>query len=236
MQLLPLSVKYHLSCVADICSESIIMKVVPLTDTLDVGEDYVFCTNLHLRLHAKNREQVEATVTIRRSTADIRETLIRIGGDKDSIGRVDFYPPRSSDESWSNTGPSLNYSIYLNDQSFELLADRVKNKNEASEISISIANIDWGWEPDGSRQEWKLDPDSKRHIKPLDSFDITFKTQEQTVSDVEAREQVIVRKEYEERNPAQAEKPTPEWAEFLARNKIYFWIIIGAFAYYILRR
>lgn len=236
MQLLPLNVKYCLSCTSDIASEYIVIKVAPLEDTLDIGDDYVFCTNSYLRIHGKNREQVEGSITIRRLTQHAKEGLAHIGFDDDAIGRVDFYPPRISDESWSNMGPTLNYSIYLKDELFELISDRVKNLNAVDIISVSIGNIDWGWEPDGSRQEWKLDPDSKRNIKPIESFDITFKTQEQTVGDIETREQEIIRKEYDERNLAVQDQSKSVWAEFIEKNKTYIWIAIGIIAIYIFRR
>lgn len=164
------------------------LDVVPKDrDQLDIGDQYVLCAGRFLQLKGKGRQLIGLTVSI---NANLR-SIEHIKGEKPICGYAQFLPERNDD--FEPQAASVWITIVVAPDAFnEMLRHRIYTAG-AAELNVLIEGLEYGWEPDGSHQIWKLDDDSDcglTNLRRITSFHYTvetFSTRESSIQEEEDR-------------------------------------------------
>lgn len=140
---------------------------------LDIGDRYVLAAARYPPMRDKNRQPVECTVTI---TCD-PENISHLKTKTPICGYAQFYPERNG--SLDDDPPKLLITLVTDATRFaELLNLRITQPGTAT-LNAQIDDLEFGWEPDGSHQIWKLPEVTdkfQRDRRHIDSFWIAVET------------------------------------------------------------
>jgi hypothetical protein len=76
------------------------------------------------------------------------------------IGEMSFCPPSEEGDFYPAQEASLDAMVFVSDQLFEKLFATFQAASLPTSIALEIERkrvLEFGWEPDGSRQVWKLE-------------------------------------------------------------------------------
>jgi hypothetical protein len=169
---------------------SVSFEVVPKDrNYLKIGDKYVACSEGYHRLLHKDRERVPVTVHVTTDRHHIERAEKMT--DEAVCGSVSFYPERVRDTDYDP--PSLEFVVTVEPSLFDELFKLRLRSSEGATMSVSIADLTFGWEPDGSGQIWKHEEEPKdgfSYRKPVTDFWInvhTFSTSQREISEAEDR-------------------------------------------------
>jgi hypothetical protein len=133
-------------------SVSLSFDVVPKGSAyIEIGDKYILISNGYLRMQTKDRQPVDATISVSSNAAMIGN----VKGKKPICGRADFFPERESD--FDFTPAKLILTVLVEPHIFaEMLRLRLTAPGGTT-LDADIEGLQFGWEPDGSHQIWKLD-------------------------------------------------------------------------------
>lgn len=166
-------------------SRSLSFEVAPKDrEYLEIGDKYVVCSAGYHRLLHRDRERlaVKVHVTSDRSYIDRKEQKL----DKDVCGWAAFYPEKQRTLDYDP--PALELTVAVEPAQFEELFTLRISSPDAATMHVGIEDLEFGWEPDGSHQIWKVEgkpKDGFGHRKPVKSFWInvsTFSTTESAIA------------------------------------------------------
>lgn len=126
---------------------------------LDIGDKYVYASKENLSFLRK-RNYCELTVRINRKSSVSEKTTTEMGMSTDKIGGLGFYPPYKKDETGRSVPAFLEAFAFLDDQVFDRILGAIASGKKPEWLTFDIENkgtLTYGWEPDGSRIEWKID-------------------------------------------------------------------------------
>jgi hypothetical protein len=79
-----------------------------------------------------------------------------------------FFPPIRKGKGNDASPASLGASVFLDDQLFDCLMNTLQSGKRSKLLQLDIESegtLEFGWEPDGSRMEWKIaNPSEPSHI------------------------------------------------------------------------
>lgn len=126
---------------------------------LEIGKEHVFASMKNRSLISR-RHACELHVRIRRRSFLSEETAAKLGLSKNKIGELEFCPPRKADVVNAAAPASLEAIVFLDDQLFDKLMNTLRSGKRPKWLQVDIEKegaLGYGWEPDGSRKEWKID-------------------------------------------------------------------------------
>jgi hypothetical protein len=126
---------------------------------LEIGKGHLFASRKNRSLFSK-RHACELLVKIARRSSISEETATKLCLSKDKIGELNFCPPIERDEVNEASPASLEASVFLDNQLFDSIVNTLPSGKRAGLIQLDIESegtLGYGWEPDGSRMEWKID-------------------------------------------------------------------------------
>jgi hypothetical protein len=123
-------------------------------EQLDIGDDYILIGGGYHRLKGQDRRMILATVSV---TSDA-SYLDHIGGERPICGWASFHKER--DDMLDPTPPLLDVSVVVEPEIFDEMARTQIVEPGTATLGLGIEGLEFGWEPDGSHQVWKLDDDS----------------------------------------------------------------------------
>ena len=149
-------------------------------NSITIGEEYIF-TN-YAPSKKKGLKESKGSFVIKR----------KIDGHKalsdGSVGLVSFFEEHASEFGDFYSPPSIVFEVYVGDKAFEEIKDSVKRQLKTTYLTVECdRGMDFGWEPDGSSQVWKVDESktgdlySRLQKVEIKSFGIGFG--EETVDD-----------------------------------------------------
>lgn len=187
-------------------TRSLTFEVAPQgREFLEIGDKYVVSSAGYHELLHNDRERIAATVSV---TVD--KGHIEHAGEEAMCGSASFYPERKGHLDY--TPPALEMIVVVDPKLFEELFRLRIEAPDAATMNVGIAELEYGWEPDGSHQIWKLDEgEGRQHSqrKPVKSFWISVNTFSATERAIAAEAE---RKEHEEL----AASPDPEHRKLAA--------------------
>jgi hypothetical protein len=153
---------------------SITYEVVPRgRDYLEIGEGYILAAAGYLPLRDEKRQPVVCSVTILSDPSRIAQRTSEVP----TCGQATFYPERDGD--LDSDPAQLFIILVIEPERFaELLNLRITRPGSAT-LHAKIEGLEFGWEPDGSHQIWKLPEKVEkyhREVKHIDSFWIGVET------------------------------------------------------------
>lgn len=165
---------------------SLNFEVVPKSrEYLDIGDKYIVSSERSMFLHSNGREAVSVSISL---TSDI-DSIAHIKGAKPICGYASFSAEHRGTLDYSP--PSLTIVVLVDRVVFdEMLRVDLSAPNTVS-LHVRIEGLEYGWEPDGSHQIWKLDDTSDCELgtrRRITSFwcDVeTFWTSETAIQDAE---------------------------------------------------
>ena len=216
-------------------SVSLSFEVAPKErEYLDIGDKHILCAAGYLPMrHGGDRQPVVATVRVQCDPAH----LSHIKGERPICGYAAFFVERQGDFDFSPA--SLAISVVVGPKVFdEMLRMRVTELGAAT-LYLDIQGLEFGWEPDGTHQIWKLDDASdcgvttRRRITSFWYNVETFRTSESALRDeLERRFNAELA---ESSNPEDKKlavnlqaprKPDPV-SKLLAQIRLVLWVIAG---------
>jgi len=144
---------------------------------LEIGKEHVFASRNNRSLFSK-RHACKLDVEIRRSSSISEEMAAAFRRSKDKIGSLNFHPPSKKDEVNDASPASLQANVFLDDQIFNSLMNTLHSGKRPKWLQLDIereGTLEYGWEPDGSRKEWKIDNPSD--IATIDVTSIAMGTE-----------------------------------------------------------
>jgi hypothetical protein len=126
---------------------------------LEIGKKHVFASRKYRSLFSKRRS-CKLDVRIRRRSSVSELPAEKLNLSKDKIGELTFGPPRKADEVNTATPAFLEAIVFLDDRSFDNLMNTLLSGKRPKWLNLDIESegtLGYGWEPDGSRKEWKID-------------------------------------------------------------------------------
>lgn len=159
-------------------SEIIVFELIPEPpDVLEISTDSVVCHPFLYRIRYERdgqRNLLKPQLTIRRGRS-IHALLPRTEDAnfdrwKDAVGIMTLSRSKYR-------GPSFYFQVTLNPRTFDDLAHSISSGAIPTEIAIGWSSfygdsrMDFGWEPDGSRQIWNI-PEDQWSQWPIESFDL----------------------------------------------------------------
>lgn len=134
---------------------------------LEIGKEHVFASRKNRSLFSK-RHVCQLLVKINRRSSISEETATKLSLSEDKIGQLNFCPPIKKDVVNDASPASLEASVFLDDQLFDSIMNTLPSGKRAELIQLDIESegtLGYGWEPDGSRMEWKIDnPSDPAHV------------------------------------------------------------------------
>ena len=120
---------------------------------LDIGDEYILSASSYLPLRDKARKPIDAHVNFTSNP----DALDHIKGERPICGYADFLEERQRD--FETTPAALYLTIAVAPELLErMLALRANQPGDVT-FNAWIEGLEYGWEPDGSHQIWKLDDD-----------------------------------------------------------------------------
>jgi hypothetical protein len=136
-------------------SLSLSFEIVPKNgEYLDLGDKHILCASGYLPMRDKDREPITATVSVSTNF----KLIEHVKGDKPICGYANFFPGRQG--TLESRPAELAISVVVEPYVFEGMLRAKIRKPGAATLHVGIEGLDFGWEPDGSHQIWKLDDDS----------------------------------------------------------------------------
>jgi hypothetical protein len=126
---------------------------------LEIGKEHVFASRKNRSLVSK-RHACELQVRIKRRSSASDKTAAKLGLSKDKIGELSFCLPISKSKSDAASTASLDATVFLDDQLFDSLMNTLHSGKRPEWLQLDIereGTLGYGWEPDGSRMEWKIE-------------------------------------------------------------------------------
>jgi hypothetical protein len=117
---------------------------------LEIGKKHVFASRSNRSLLSR-RHACGLHVRIKRRSSISQEGASKLGLSEDKIGELTFCPPSKADEINTASPASLEATVFLDDELFDSLMNTLQLDIERE------GALEYGWEPDGSRMEWKID-------------------------------------------------------------------------------
>lgn len=125
---------------------------------LEIGERYLFASKKN-RGFLSRRSALELQIRIIRRSSASEKTAEILNLSKDKIGELTFCPRLKADGVTAAIQASLDTTLFLDDELFENLMETLHlgKKPEWLQLDIEkVGTLAHGWEPDGSRKEWKI--------------------------------------------------------------------------------
>jgi hypothetical protein len=142
---------------------------------LEIGDEYVLSSaGYHDLLHHK-RKLVRAKVHV----TDDENRINRVDqtSGPELCGWASFYTEQ--DDDFGSDPPQLEFAVAIPPELFDdLFKMRIEAPGSAT-MHLDIDELEYGWEPDGSHQIWKIEEQAKKRIaqrKPVTSFWINVRT------------------------------------------------------------
>ena len=126
---------------------------------LEIGKEHVFASRKNRRLISR-RHACELDVRIKRRSSAGEKTVEILKLSKDKIGELTFCPPGKADEVNAAKPASLIAIVFLDDRLFDSLMNTLHSGKRPKWLHLDIereGTLGYGWEPDGSRKEWKIE-------------------------------------------------------------------------------
>jgi hypothetical protein len=127
--------------------------------TLEIGKGYVFASRKNRSLISR-RHALKLQLRVRRRSSAGEEVAARLGLSNDKIGELSFCPPMKKDDLTPAIPASLEALVFLDDQLLDGLMNALLPGKRPGWIQLDIERegaLRYGWEPDGSRMEWKIE-------------------------------------------------------------------------------
>lgn len=133
---------------------------------LEIGQKYVFAASDYAWLVGKDRQLLEATVSVS-PNKDVLENMQSSFTDEDGpiCGWASFYDERKG--SIDYTPASLQFSLIVEPDQFAAMLDVFQGSAGATTLNVGLDKLEFGWEPDGSHLIWKAEKNDKC---PITSF------------------------------------------------------------------
>jgi hypothetical protein len=141
---------------------------------LEIGDRYVFA-NRAKRSIFSIRRSCELLVWVKRRSSLTNENIEKIGLSDCKIGELCFVPGVSKDDLSPSVLAALDARVFVSDEVFELLLSTFQAGREAKWLDLEIEKkgvLQYGWEPDGSRMEWKLESATEVSYVDVEQVDI----------------------------------------------------------------
>jgi hypothetical protein len=126
---------------------------------LEIGKKHVFASRKN-RSFLSRRHACHLEVRIKRRSSASEKAAESLGLSKDKIGELSFCPPSKADEVNAASPASLEATVFLDDELFDSLMNMLYLGKRPRWLQLDIEKegaLGYGWEPDGSRMEWKID-------------------------------------------------------------------------------
>lgn len=167
-------------------SHCLVFEIVPNGQSqLDIGDDYVLIGKGYHAFTAKDRQQIGASLTVR--PGDVSKLGTK---DEPACGHAQFWPERESRFDLDYEPAALLIDVTVEPQLFEALVRTRIDEPGAASVGVSIEELEYGYEPDGSHQIWKLDG-KERSKKPVSNFSFNldkFWTSQQAIFEAEDKQ------------------------------------------------
>jgi hypothetical protein len=156
-------------CHASDDETTLIIKCTAQNDSgvLEIGKEHIFASRKNRRLFSRRRA-CELDVRIKRRSSISEETATKLSLSKYKIGELTFFGAIKKDEVNDSSPASLGASVFLDDQLFDSLMNTLQSGKRPKLLQLDIENegtLEFGWEPDGSRMEWKIaNPTEPSHV------------------------------------------------------------------------
>jgi hypothetical protein len=156
-------------CHASDDETTLIIKCTAQNDSgvIEIGKEHVFASRKNRSLFSRRRT-CELDVRIKRRSSVSEETATKLSLSKDKIGELTFFPPIRKGKGNDASPASLGASVFLDDQLFDCLMNTLQSGKRSKLLQLDIESegtLEFGWEPDGSRMEWKIaNPSEPSHI------------------------------------------------------------------------
>jgi hypothetical protein len=154
---------------------------------LDIGDKHVLCARRFIQSKGKDRHLIPLTVSI----SSRPQSFDHVKGEKPICGYAQFIPERASD--FESSEASVFIVIVVEPDAFsEILRHRISRPGTA-DLKVLIEGLEYGPDPDGSHQIWKLDDDTdcglvnRRRITSFHYTVETFSTRESSIQEEEDR-------------------------------------------------
>jgi hypothetical protein len=129
---------------------------------LEIGKEYVFASRKN-RGYIGNRHACELQIRIKRRSSASDKTVTKLSLSKDKIGELNFGPSTKADGINAASPAYLEATLFLDDPLFDSLLNTLHSGKRPQWLRIEIekaGTLGYGWEPDGSRMEWKIENSS----------------------------------------------------------------------------
>jgi hypothetical protein len=179
------------------------------SEQLDIGDEYILIGSGYHRLKGQDRRMVLATVSV---TSD-PTYLDHIKGERPICGWGSFHKER--DDMLDPTPPLLDFNVIVEPEIFEAMSRTQIDEPGSATLGLGIEGLEFGREPDGSHQVWKLDDDSdcglanRRRITHFYFAVDTFSTTEGAIQEADDRRT----------NALLAESPNPDDRKLAELNR-----------------
>lgn len=129
---------------------------------LEIGKRHVFASRKNRKLLSRRRScDLEVWIILRSSLSE--EAVQKLNLSQDKIGELTFVPPSPKTALYSASRACLGASLFLNDSEYESLVAAFLSGKRPRSLALELewdpgkGPLRYGWEPDGSRIEWKVD-------------------------------------------------------------------------------
>ena len=143
---------------------------------LEIDDRYVFTGKAIGNVFSKRRRcDLELWIKRRSSINEVVAAKLRLS--KEKIGELTFCPPRKAGDFTPALYASLSASLFIGDQLFDTLMNLLLSGKRPTSIALDVEKegvIKYGWEPDGSRMEWKTQNSDESII---DVISISFRSE-----------------------------------------------------------
>lgn len=118
-------------------------------DRISISDEYVFGD----QYPNNDREEVSGRLTIERLD-DSHVDDYDLGEGK--IGRVFFYEASVDEFASYSIPPLIYFRVFLKGKQFDEIKQAMLHGLPVANLGCGLDGLEYGWEPDGSHQEWKL--------------------------------------------------------------------------------
>lgn len=129
------------------------------SSVLEIGKQHVFASRKKRSLLSR-RHACDLHVRIKRRSSIGEKSVEKLNLSKDKIGELTFCPPSKADDVNTATPASLDATVFLEDPVFDSLMNALQFGKRPEWLQLDLqreGSIRYGWEPDGSRMEWKIE-------------------------------------------------------------------------------
>ena len=134
----------------ELLGESIAFQVKPRgRGRISIADKYVFGD----QYPSNDREEVSGRLTIERLDDSYTGSY---GLDENKFGRVFFYEASVDEFGAYSIPPLIYFRVFLKDKQFNEIKQAMLHGLSVANLGCGLEGLEFGWEPDGSHQEWKL--------------------------------------------------------------------------------